>query len=147
MFQHQYKYYKNPKISILDPAYYFAKIFALLNISKITKNHNRILVSPFDSHKGVEFYSVSYWSFVYTCLSILIMGFTFHSCVLFINYPCVGMSDCAAWILSASHSILAIVLLMSSMFRTKSCIGSKINQKSSRSRTWQSLERRVSKFD
>uniref|UniRef100_A0A8D9EW61 Uncharacterized protein n=1 Tax=Cacopsylla melanoneura TaxID=428564 RepID=A0A8D9EW61_9HEMI len=50
------------------------------------------------------------------------MGFTFHSCVLFINYPCVGMSDCAAWILSASHSILAIVLLMSSMFRTKSCI-------------------------
>ncbi|KAL1461975.1 hypothetical protein WDU94_013833 [Cyamophila willieti] len=32
------------------------------------------------------------------------------------------MSDCAAWILSASHSILSIILLVSSMFRTKSSI-------------------------
>lgn len=52
MFQNQYKYYKNPKVSILDPGYYLAKCFALLNISKISKNHNRILVSPFDSNKG-----------------------------------------------------------------------------------------------
>ncbi|KAI5740630.1 hypothetical protein M8J76_005677 [Diaphorina citri] len=122
MFQNQYKYYKNPKVSILDPAYYFAKCFALLSISKISKNHNRILVSPFESNRGVEFYTISYLSFAYTSLSILVMAFTFQQCVLFINYPCVGMSDCAAWILTASHSILSIILLVTSMSRTKACI-------------------------
>ncbi|XP_026676480.1 DNA polymerase eta [Diaphorina citri] len=141
MFQNQYKYYKNPKVSILDPAYYFAKCFALLSISKISKNHNRILVSPFESNRGMEFYTISYLSFAYTSLSIcmefytisylsfaytslsiLVMAFTFQQCVLFINYPCVGMSDCAAWILTASHSILSILSILVMAFTFQQCV-------------------------